>query len=179
MSTQVVRGTPAFRLSRTPRKIALLAHVLTSVGWFGMAIMVAAAGVAAAATGDATLPAFLYRAMADAVWLTVPMGVLALATGVLLGVGTKWGLVAHWWVVAKIVINAAVLVTDPLVVSRAANRALDSGHAPTPLYGSTIAHCVMLAVATTLSVVKPGGRTLWRRTSTAASPREMAIAGSR
>ena len=91
MNTEVVRSTPAFRLSRTPRKIALLAHVLASVGWFGMAIMVAAAGVTAAATGDATLPSFLYRVMADAVWLTVPMGVLALATGVLLGVGTKWG----------------------------------------------------------------------------------------
>jgi hypothetical protein len=155
----------SLRLTRTPRKLALLAHVLTSVGWFGMAILVAAAGLAAAATGDATLPPVLYRVMADAIWLTVPMGALALITGVILGLGTTWGVVKYWWVVAKIAINVAVMVTDPIVVLRAANRALDRGQAPAPLYGSTIAHCVMLAVATMLSVLKPGGPTPWRRTS--------------
>ncbi|HEV8298963.1 MAG TPA: hypothetical protein VGQ20_16770 [Acidimicrobiales bacterium] len=158
-------STRAFRLARGARKVALLGHVLASVGWFGMAIVVAAAGITAAATGDATLPPVLYRVMADAVWLTVPMGLVAAATGVVLGVGTTWGLVKHGWVVAKIVITTAVLVTDPIVVSRAANRALSSGDAPRPLYGSTIAHCVMLTVATALSVFKPGGRTPFARRS--------------
>jgi hypothetical protein len=155
-----------YRLGRTPRKVVLLAHVLASVGWFGMAVAVAAAGITATATSDSTLPPLLYRVMADAVWLTVPMGLLALATGTILGFGTKWGLFRHWWVVAKIAITTAVLVTDPLVVARAANRALDSGSAPPPLYGSTIAHCVMLTIATTLSMLKPGGTTPWARRTT-------------
>ena len=155
--------TTAFHLARTPRKVVLLAHVLASVGWFGVAVAIAAAGITAAATGDATLPPLLYRVMADAVWLTIPMGLLALTTGTILGLGTKWGVVQHWWVVVKVAITTAVLVTDPLVVARAANRALDSGSAPRPLYGSTIAHCVMLTIATALSMLKPGGRTPWAR----------------
>jgi hypothetical protein len=139
--------------------VALTAHVLASVGWFGAAVVVAFCGLIAAATGDPALPTALYRTMETAVWITLPLGLLAVATGALLSLGTAWGFVRHWWVVAKIAVSVAVIVTDPLVVAPAAREALDAGTAPTQLYGSTVAHCVMLALATTLSVLKPRGRT--------------------
>jgi len=146
-------------LRGTAHKVALTAHVLGSVGWFGAAVVVAFCGLTAAATEDPTLPTALYRTMETAVWITLPLGLVTVATGALLSLGTVWGFVRHWWIVAKIAITVAVLVTDPLVVAPAAREALDAGTAPTQLYGSTVAHCVMLAVATTLSVLKPRGRT--------------------
>ena len=108
----------------------------------------------------------LYRTIQTAPWLSIPSGLASVATGAVLGLGTAFGLVRHWWVVAKIAISVAVVVTDAVLVGRVAHDALVAGHAPAPLYGSTIAHVVMLAVATILSVFKPRGRTPWgRRTS--------------
>ena len=100
--------------------------------------------------------------METAPWLSIPAGLAAVATGVLLGLGTSFGLVRHWWVVVKIVIAAAVIVTDAVLVGHVAHDAV-AGRVGPPLYGSTIAHVVVLGVATVLSVFKPRGRTPWGR----------------
>lgn len=153
------RERTRFRLRRRAHRVALIAHVLASVGWFGVALAVAMAGIAAATTGDRTLPVALYRSMETAPWLSIPLGLVAIATGALLGLGTRYGLVRHWWVVAKIGIAGAFVATDAVLVRTVAHDAAITGAAPPPLYGSTIAHVVLLAVATWLSVVKPRGRT--------------------
>lgn len=148
-----------FRLRGTAYRAALTAHILASVGWFGVAVVVAFCGIAAAVTGDPSLSSALYRVMETAPWLSIPLGLVAVATGVLLGLGTVFGLVRHWWVVAKIAIAIAVIVTDAVVVGRLAHDAVLTGTAGLQLYGSTIAHVVVLTVATILSVFKPRGRT--------------------
>lgn len=160
-----LRGGPGarFRLRRRAYKIALTAHVLASVGWFGVAVVVAFCGLAAAATDDPTLAHALYRTMEAVPWLSIPVGLVAAATGGVLSIGTIYGLIRHWWVVAKIAIAAAVITTDAVLVGRVAHNAAVSGDPATPLYGSTIAHLVVLAVATVLSVFKPRGRTPWGR----------------
>jgi hypothetical protein len=152
---------PLFRLRGRPHKAALTAHILASVGWFGIAVLVAFCGVAAAVTDDRGLSNALYRTMETAPWLSIPVGLLAVATGVLLGLGTAFGLVRHWWVVAKVAIAVAVIVTDAVLVGRVAHHAAVTGDVTAPIYGSTIAHVVVLAVATGLSVFKPRGRTPW------------------
>jgi hypothetical protein len=154
---------PAFRLRGAAHRVALTAHILTSVGWFGIAVVVAFCGVAAAATGDPTLTTALYRMMETAPWLSIPVGLAAAASGVVLGLGTAHGLIRNWWVVAKMLIAGAVVVTDAVLVSRVAHHAATTGEVTAPLYGSTIAHVVILAVATVLSVFKPRGRTPWGR----------------
>lgn len=156
------RETPQFRLRRRAHRVVLIAHILASVGWFGVALAVAMAGIAAVTTGDRTLPVALYRSMETAPWLSIPLGLVAVATGIVLGLGTRYGLVRHWWVVAKIVIAVAVVVTDAVLVRAVAHDAAMSGAGSAPLYGSTIAHVVLLAVATWLSVVKPRARTPFR-----------------
>jgi hypothetical protein len=52
-----------FRLRGRSYKLALTAHVLASVGWFGIAVAVAFGGIAAAVTDDPTLAQALFRAM--------------------------------------------------------------------------------------------------------------------
>lgn len=155
------RGGRAFRLRRRPHKIALTAHILAAVGWFGIAIAVAFGAIAAAVTSDEALSRALYRTLETLPWLSIPTGITAVATGSLLGLGTTYGLVRYWWVVAKIVIAVAVILTDALIVVLVARDAAVTGQAQPPLYGSTIAHVVVLAAATVLSVFKPWSRTPW------------------
>jgi hypothetical protein len=152
-----------FRLRGRQYKLALTAHILGSVGWFGVAVFVLFAFVASQVTGDAALSNALLRTVETSPWLSVPVGLIAAATGVLLSLGTKWGLVRHWWVVAKIAIAVIVVLTDAFVLGHAAHDHLANVSSPGDLYGPTIAHAVVLAVATLLSVLKPKGRTPWRR----------------
>jgi len=166
-------GCMRFHLTRRPRLVALVAHVLTSVGWFGVAVLVAFLLVAAGSTGDDPLARSLYRAVETSVWLTVPLGALAAATGVVLGVGTKWGLARYWWVVIKEVAVVPVVVTDLLVVAPAARDGAQ-GHLSGPLLAPAIAHVMLLGLATMVSLAKPFGRTARGRRgepATVAAPR--------
>lgn len=154
-----------FRLRGRGHKLALTAHVLWSGGWFGVAVAVTVSAVAAAFV-DPSLSRALYRLVAASPWVTIILGLGSILTGVILGLGTRFGLVRYWWVVAKIGIAVAVVVTDARVVREIAQEALASGLVQRPLFGPTIAHVVMLGVATVLSVYKPRARTPWgRRTS--------------
>ncbi len=110
-----------------PAQGGLTAHVLTSVGWFGGALTVAFCGLAAATTNNPTLGHAFYQTIESVPWLAVPLGLLAVATGALLGLGTQWGIVRHWWVVAKIGIAAVVIVTDAVVTSTVAHDAATAG----------------------------------------------------
>jgi hypothetical protein len=153
------------RLRGRVHKTVLCAHILAAAGWFGVAATVAFIALAAAVTPDAAFARALHRTMETVPWFSVPLGLVAVATGVLLGLGTLWGLVKHWWVIAKIVIAVVVIITDPLLIARAAHHAVVTGNAPSWLYGPTIAHVVVLATATVLSVFKPRARTPWARLS--------------
>jgi hypothetical protein len=153
------RPPAGFRLRRRAHRWALWAHVLTSAAWFGVAVMVVFCAIAAATTHDPALSHALYRTLETVPWLSIPVGLASVATGGLLSVGTTYGLLRHWWVVAKIVISALVIGTDALLVRRVAHHAVLVGHGSGPLRDSTIAHVVVLGVATWLSVFKPRGRT--------------------
>lgn len=148
------------RLRGRAHQAALTAHVLSSVGWFGAAVVVAFCCIAAASTGDAATADAYLRTIETSPWLTVPLGAVAVVTGAVLSLGTVWGFVRHWWLVAKLVIAAVMIVTDVVIVAPAARDSLASGSA-THLFGPTIAHCVALGIATVLSVFKPKGRTPW------------------
>ncbi|MCU1457820.1 MAG: hypothetical protein JWL73_1912 [Actinomycetia bacterium] len=150
-----------FRLRGRWHKVALLTHILASVGWFGIAAVVAFLAIGAGATGDADLRHAGYRVLETLPWLSIPVGAAAVLTGAVLSLGTAWGFVRHWWVVAKIAIATAVIVTDAVVIASFAHDAAAAGHAAGPLRDGAIAHVVALTVATVLSVFKPRARTPW------------------
>jgi hypothetical protein len=66
--------------------------------------------------------------------------------------------VRYRWVVAKEVLALAVIATDLAILGPNAADAL-RGRLDGALLQPAIAHCVVLAVATVLSVFKPGART--------------------
>jgi hypothetical protein len=152
-----------FRLRGKAHKAALLSHILASIAWFGMAVAIAVALVTAEATDDDALADGLRRSLEVSHWLTIPVGLAAVATGVLMSLATVWGLFRHWWVVAKIAFAVAVIVTDATVVRTATADAVRTAGDSSPAWGPVIAHVVLLGLASVLSVFKPRGRTPWTR----------------
>ena len=71
--------------------------------------------------------------------------------------GTPWGVATHWWVVLKEIAFVPLVVTDFLVVGPAAHDLARGGAGS--FLEPAIGHCVLLALATVVSIVKPFGRT--------------------
>ena len=120
-------------------------------------------------TDDPNIQALCYLALEMfAVWSLFVTGLICLATGVILGIGSKWGLVRYWWVAIKLALNviltALVLVAlRPEVAESAdaarrwlAGEAVDL--AVQDLIYPPIVSPIALLVAMTLAVVKPWGR---------------------
>ncbi|MGW4928159.1 hypothetical protein ACWEOH_03325 [Agromyces sp. NPDC004153] len=156
-------------LSARVRKLLLLVHIASAGVWLGLDLVLGIL-VGTALLGDPTGAGAAAATMAAvATWPLVVVGVLTLATGVLLGLGTKYGLVRYWWVLVKLVVNVVlvtllVLVLWPGVtaVGEAGRAALADGGTPTmpaTLVFPPIVSSTALVVAMTLSVFKPWGRT--------------------
>lgn len=137
------------------RKSWVLLHVVTSVGWLGVTV----GNLVLASVGEREF----YRAMvllAD--FVVLPLGLGALVTGVVLSLGTKWGLVKHRWVLVKFVLTVVAVVATTFSLRSGVRDAADGvvGAGADVL----VACCVSLTlylVNTALSVFKPWGRTRW------------------
>jgi hypothetical protein len=150
------------------RKLTLTAHVAVSVGWLGAAVAYLAVAVAALASGESARVQAAYPVLKlVGWWVIVPLCVGALLTGLVQSLGTRWGVVRHYWVVAKLALTVfmtAVLLGHLPAVSHAASLAPSqtaAAHGPGAMPMSTVVHAsggvaVLLAV-TALSIVKPLG----------------------
>lgn len=99
------------RLSRRARRATVLAHVLVAIAWVGVDLAVGALSLTGLTTDDPGTMATAYTAIGlFAVPLMLALGLLTLATGVTLSLGTRYGLLRHWWVVAKLAANLTLTV---------------------------------------------------------------------
>lgn len=158
-------------LGPTGRKIALLAHVTSSVGWFGAVIaFLALATIGIRGAGGEGPIRSVYVAMAAVGWFViVPFSLASLATGLVQSLGTQWGLFRHYWVMAKLLITVGaslLLLLHMQVVSTVAQAAssgsLDVDHLRDPrmqLVADAGAASIVLLIAIGLSIFKPQGRT--------------------
>lgn len=156
------------------RDVALVAHILSSVGWFGAVVAFLALAVAGLTTGDTQLARGIYLAMDALAWLViVPACFASLVTGIVQSLGTKWGLFRHYWVVIKLALTVLataflLLHTRPIdeIARVAASMPLqfdDHRALRAQLVVDSSAALVVLIVATTLAVVKPRGMTRYGR----------------
>src|SRR4051812_3143681 len=160
----MVGGMPSRRLAPRWRKPLLTAHVGSSVGLLGTdAAVLLLAGAGAA--GSAPVAVYPAARLIGAV-LLVPLALLSLTTGTLLGPLTPWGLLRHWWVGTKLVLTLAgtvlaLVVLTPtladLAAAAAAGVPLGSG-ARLELVRDSGAASVVLLATLVLSVYKPFGR---------------------
>ncbi|MDQ3887561.1 MAG: DUF2269 family protein, partial [Actinomycetota bacterium] len=166
------------RLSPTLRKGLLTAHIVTAVSWVGIDMVLLVLALTALTSSDPRTVAASYFAIgAFTIVLLVPAGVLTLATGLLLGAGTHWGIVRYWWLTVKLVITV-VLTTLVIVLLRpkvvdvssqaeqagAAGLSRDQlGSLPVDLIFPPSVSIIALIVATVLAVYKPWGKTPFAR----------------
>jgi hypothetical protein len=168
-------------MTMTPgvRKFALIAHLTCSVGWIGAVLAYLALGVSATTTRDGRTVQAAWAAMeVTGWWAIVPLAVAALATGLVISLGTRWGLFRHYWVLISLALT--VLCTLVLLLhmpSVSANAAMLRGMDMAPgangtggsgmggdLFHPGVGLLVLLAIAV-LNVYKPPGLTRygWRR----------------
>lgn len=159
-------------MTMTPalRKLVLLAHVTTSVAWLGAVATFLALAVTGLNSPDVRMVRAAYQAMLPITWyVIVPLAFAALSTGLVLSLGTKWGLFRYYWVLAKLLINSLsvpILLLHTQVIRTVAEAAATSTLSPTDLHEQrgqlvTISIVALLALlaAIILSVYKPRGLT--------------------
>ena len=158
------------------RKLALTAHVASSVGLLGAVAAFLALSVAGLTTQDAQTVRAAYLAMGLTAWFViVPLSFAALLTGLVMSLGTTWGLFRHYWVLVKFlltVVTIIVLLLQMDGISYIAGVAAEMTLGPADLVGlrqSIRTHAagglVVLLLTTILSVFKPRGMTRygWRK----------------
>lgn len=163
-------------MTMTPRirKLALTAHVTSSVGWLGAVVAFLALAVAGLSGRDAEAGRPAYIAMGLITWwVIVPASLVSLVSGLVQGLGTSWGLVRHYWVAAKLgvtVLSTLLLLlhTRPIgyMAAVAAGESVagaDLHHVRVRLVADAGAALLALLLTTTLSVFKPRGLTPYGR----------------
>ena len=161
------------------RKFALTVHLTCSVGWIGAVVGYLALGIFAVNSQDAQTVRAAWIAMdVTGWWAIVPLAVASLLTGLVLSLGTSWGLFRHYWVLISLVLTVlctvVLLLHMPSVSATAAMlRSMDmargadgAGHGG---MGGDLFHpgvgLLVLLVIMALNVYKPQGVTRygWRK----------------
>lgn len=157
------------------RKFALAVHLTFSIGWIGAVAAYIALDVATVTSGDVQALRTAYLGMdLIARSIIVPLALASLLTGLVMSLGTKWGLFRHYWVLISLVLTiiaTAVLLVETQTIGYLADRAADPTITTDQLraLGSTLVHSVggtvVLLVILVLNLYKPQGMTRygWRK----------------
>lgn len=163
-SRPAAANRPRVSMSTRTRRTALAVHVVSSGAWIGIdvitALLVAVGWISAPELRDVVYNSLAQFFIVPATIAGLVSGVVCLISGIVLGLGTKWGLLRYWWVTVKLVLNVvacAVLVTILFPVNDFA-----TGQQPIQdmyvMFYLAMAAFVVVLVAMVLSVFKPWGR---------------------
>ncbi|XVV06647.1 DUF2269 domain-containing protein [Actinosynnema sp. CA-248983] len=154
------------------RKFVLTSHVTASVGWLGSVATFLVLAVIGLTSGDDGLTRATYQVMEPIGWyVIVPLSIASLVTGVAQALGSPWGLLRHYWVIFKLVINllaTVVLFVHMRPIEYLADMASTHGvgggadRLQVQILVDAAAAVLVLVIATVLSVYKPRGRTGFR-----------------
>jgi len=172
------------------RKCVLAIHLSCSVGWLGAVVAYVALDLTVATSDTAYVARAAWISMAlVASYAIVPLAFGALLTGVAMGLGTKWGLFRHWWVLTSLLLTVLailVLLSEAGVISRsAAVAAATTGWAELRSLPPTLPHSVggllVVLVIQVMNVYKPAGLTPygWRKQQEERTRRERGAPTSR
>jgi hypothetical protein len=160
-SNDAVHNAPSV-LAKAPFTV----HVAASVSVLGADLVLLALGIASVGGAD---PVTIYPAASlIATWLVAPLALVALASGLALGLLTPWGLFTYWWVTIKLAIVAVLTGVVLFVLVPALGATADAVTGPTPrllgagerlpLLVAPAMASTLLVVALVLAIFKPGWR---------------------
>ncbi|MET7751927.1 hypothetical protein [Micromonospora sp. NPDC005367] len=170
LMVNIARGnTPLPRLGARTRKGVLVVHIASAGAWLGIDVAMALVIFTAIFTDDTGTRALCYQVLQlFAVWPLFTAGIVCLASGVVLGLGSKYGLVRYWWVATKLALNILLTGLVPVALRPGLSglselgRQLAAGHPVTASIGSMIYPPIVspaaLLIAIVLAVFKPWGR---------------------
>ncbi|AXK32258.1 hypothetical protein DVA86_05895 [Streptomyces armeniacus] len=182
----VTRLRPRFpQLSRRARRAWLTLHVGVSVGWLGLSTAMATLAATGALSDGHAVRHGAYEIMhIFDLTVVIPSMALAVISGLVVSLGTQWGLVKHWWVLLKFVISLTIPVIATVqsswieqLIERTRDPAAEPGGVGLTLVLCMCCYAALLWTAVILSVLKPLGRTRWGRRELAARRRAGARAG--
>lgn len=171
MTTIVQTRRTSWRLPRRWRKAVLVLHIISAVGWIGVDLALLPLVITGLTSDDGESVAATYRAIAVLVPWTVPaLSLSIVATGVLLGLGTRWGLLRHWWVAVKLVISLLLTALVFVALLPGVNALEVTGGTtgdevraaledPMMFLYPPVVSGILLTFSAILSVAKPWGRT--------------------
>jgi hypothetical protein len=155
------------------RKLTLTVHLSCSVGWIGAVVAYLALGVSAVTSRSAETVRAAWIAMELTGWFViVPLALAALLTGLVMALGTPWGLFRYYWVLISLVLTilaTVVLLLHMPTVSSLADMARAADAADLRRLGGDLLHpglgLVVLLAIMVLNVYKPRGLTRygWRK----------------
>jgi hypothetical protein len=153
------------RASPRVYRFLLTAHIISAVGWLGVVFAKLVLALAATTATSPEVSAALLVALDTINAAFAPASSGALVSGVLLSLGTRWGLLQYYWVLAKLVLTVGVFGTAVQLVPRIVGLSVEEPTllglpwAPAVLLAFAAIHLLMLGAATALSVCKPWGKT--------------------
>src|SRR5204863_6048636 len=144
-------------------KLVLIIHLTCSLGWIGAVFAYLALGVSAVLGHDAQMVRAAWMAMELIGWyVIVPLAVGALLTGLVMSLGTPWGLFRHYWVLISLgltILATVVLLLHMPTVSALADVARVADGANLGGLGGDLFHAggglLVLLVIAVLNVYKP------------------------
>ena len=160
---------PVARLGRRARRAVLTLHILGAGAWVGIDVVLGVLVFTALLTSSTATEALSFQALElFAVWPLLTAGLVTLASGIVLGLGTKYGLLRYRWVAVKLVINVVLValvafaLRPGLADAAAYGELLAAGGSGRTDVGGLVFPPVVsglaLVTATVLSVFKPWGR---------------------
>jgi hypothetical protein len=169
MTTVPARGARPWRLGARTRKSVLVIHIVSTGAWLGVDVAMAVIVFTALLTDDSGTKALCYQALElFAVPSLLAAGLVCLASGILLGLGSKYGLVRYWWVATKLGLNLLLTALVPVALAPEVARMAEQARlfvagepaalAVTDLIYPPIVSPTALLVAVVLAVFKPWGR---------------------
>ncbi|HEU5126614.1 MAG TPA: hypothetical protein VFU12_01390 [Glycomyces sp.] len=159
------------RLSRRAYRFAIVVHVAASVAWLGLSLALLVLALTVLRTGEAEVQFAAGAAAAIlASSIAVPIGAVALVSGLVLALGTRWTL-RYRWVLVKLVATCLTF-TLTLVLLRPGLAALAAELDPARLLavevdvvmGPLVSSAVYVG-AVAVSYVKPWGAVGRRRSA--------------
>jgi hypothetical protein len=155
------------------RKLVLTTHVSVSVGWIGAVVAYLTLGLAAVKSDSTSTVRAAWIGMEITGWYAiVPLAVASMLTGLVMALGTRWGLFRHYWVLISFVLtvlSVVVLVLHMPDVSSLATTAQTLDGEALAALGGDLAHpgigLMVLIAIQVLNVYKPSGLTPygWRK----------------
>ena len=159
--------------STSHRKFALTVHVTCSVSWIGSVLTYLTLGLTAVTSQETQTIRAAWIAMAQLGWYTiVPLAIASLLTGLIMSLGTKWGLLRHYWTLISFLLTSfatTILLWHMRDVSVMATIAQQAEGDQLAALGGDLFHpglgLIVLLLIQVLNMYKPRGLTRygWRK----------------